>query len=155
MSKNLVIIGLVVLVLLLGGFLYSRSQTVVVTGPVLTSTPIEISPSPTPSPSPISLATPTVTITPPGTGTIQTTSNGFVPVTMTILTGQSITWVNEDAVSHQVNSDPHPTHRLYPILNTVGLINPGESKSVTFTTPGAYTYHDHLNPQLKGTVIVQ
>ncbi|MBI4039799.1 cupredoxin domain-containing protein [Candidatus Daviesbacteria bacterium] len=87
--------------------------------------------------------------------TITISSNSFSPQTTTIKAGDSATWTNNDSQPHQVNSDVHPTHLLYPPLNEIGLIQPGQSKSLTFPTPGTYKYHDHLNPSLTGTVIVQ
>jgi len=53
-----------------------------------------------------------------------------------------------------VNSALHPTHLEYPPLN-LGVIKPGESKSLTFPEAGTYKYHDHLNPSLFGSVTVQ
>lgn len=82
-------------------------------------------------------------------------SSGFMPQTITVKAGESVTWVNEDSVSHQVNSAPHPTHTNYPPLNTVGLIKAGESKSLAFPDAGSFKYHDHLNPSLTGTVVVE
>lgn len=86
---------------------------------------------------------------------VSVTAQGFDPTTITIKAGQAVTWVNNDSAAHQVNSDPHPTHQLYPILNTIGRLNPGDKKSATFDKAGTYTYHDHLNPSFKGTIIVQ
>lgn len=86
---------------------------------------------------------------------VQITAAGFSPAIITIHPGDTVTWVNIDNQQHTVNSDPHPTHTLYPPLNTVGLLNPGEQKSLTFPTSGTFKYHDHLNPSLRGSVVVQ
>lgn len=83
------------------------------------------------------------------------TSAGFSPSVITIKSGEIVTWMNNDTAPHTVNSDPHPTHTLYPILNTVGRIDPGAKKSLTFQPPGSYKYHDHLNPTLTGQVVAQ
>lgn len=81
--------------------------------------------------------------------------NGFTPETVTIKVGDSVTWVNSDLKNHTVNSDPHPSHTAYPSLNTIGLLKPGEKKSLVFPTKGTYGYHDHLNPSHTGTIIVE
>lgn len=86
--------------------------------------------------------------------TITITAAGFSPKEVTIKIGDSISWVNNDSTDHSVNSAVHPTHQLYPSLN-LGLIKPGASKSLIFPKAGIYKYHDHLNPSLTGTVIVQ
>lgn len=86
--------------------------------------------------------------------TVSISESGFEPASVTINAGETIIWNNADTATHTVNSDPHPIHTTYPPLN-LGPISPGTSKSLSFPTPGTYTYHDHLNPSLKGTVIVQ
>lgn len=86
---------------------------------------------------------------------INISSNGFSPSTVTIKVGDTVTWMNKDSAPHQVNSDVHPTHLLYPPLNTIGLLNPGEKKSLSFPTAGTFKFHDHLNPQFTGSVVVQ
>jgi plastocyanin len=82
-------------------------------------------------------------------------SSGFSPMTVTIKAGDTISWTNTDSTPHTVNSNPHPTHTDYPPLNQVGEINPGETKSFTFTSTGTYKYHDHLFPENGGVVIVK
>lgn len=86
---------------------------------------------------------------------IEISSSGFNPAEETIKEGESVSWVNQDTADHQVNSAVHPTHLLYPPLNTIGLLKPGEKKSLSFPTKGTYKFHDHLNPQFSGTVIVE
>ncbi|MDO8619573.1 MAG: cupredoxin domain-containing protein [Candidatus Daviesbacteria bacterium] len=145
MSRNIIIV-VVVLALVAGFFLLTRNSTPLstTTGPENISTE---SASPSSSPA-SSSATTTQNLVTVG-------SAGYNPASITIKAGDTITWKNTDSANHTVNSDPHPTHGLYPILNTVGLLQPGKEKSATFTTAGTYTYHDHLNPSLKGTVTVQ
>ena len=85
---------------------------------------------------------------------VSITQSGYSPKDITIKIGDSVVWTNNDSATHTISSDPHPTHTLYPFLN-VGPLKPGEKKSVQFTTAGTFTYHDHLNPSLTGTVTVQ
>lgn len=87
--------------------------------------------------------------------TVTYSSTGFDPKTITIKMGQTVTWVNQDTNSLQVASSPHPTHTDYPPLNSVGTIEPGQMSSFTFSTAGTFKYHDHLNPQNWGEVIVE
>ena len=82
------------------------------------------------------------------------TASGFSPKSIIVKAGESITWENTDTDNHTVNSDNHPTHLLYPFLN-VGIIKPGEKKSVSPPNGGTFTYHDHLNPSLTGSITVQ
>ena len=78
---------------------------------------------------------------------------GFSPKQITVKVGEKIEFMNNSSSNVQVNSAPHPTHELYPELN-IGVIAPGESKSVSFTTTGTKTYHNHLNPSQNGQIVV-
>jgi plastocyanin len=95
------------------------------------------------------------------------TSSGFSPRILTIKVGDTVTWVNKDSAPHWPASDVHPTHRLYPgsgiekcgsgeeIFDACKGLAPGETFSFTFKYKGTWPYHDHLNPGLTGTIIVQ
>lgn len=82
------------------------------------------------------------------------TQNGFSPQTLTIKSGQTVVWVNNSGQDATVNSDPHPTHTNYSPLNLGGFSN-GEKLSLLLPKSGTYGYHNHLNPQQTGTIIVQ
>lgn len=142
-GRNLSIV-ILVLILILGGWWYLRStRNQAAPAPSVTTEPTPS--SSTASPSAMSQKQVTVTIS----------STGFNPSGVTIPVGGTVTWTNQDSAPHTVNSDPHPTHTLYPPLNSVGQLQPGESKSLSFPTAGVYKYHDHLNPQFRGSVTVQ
>ncbi len=86
--------------------------------------------------------------------TITLTNSGFDPKTLTIKTGGRIIWQNKSGVAGTVNSDNHPTNLLFPFLN-LGRFNNNESMTVVFDKPGKYTYHNELNPDQKGTIVVE
>ncbi len=86
--------------------------------------------------------------------TVTYSDNGFSPSSVTIKAGQSVEFKNSSASAISVNSDPHPTHTLYPELN-LDRIDSGQSKLATFTKPGTYTYHNHLDASMRGTIVVQ
>lgn len=77
------------------------------------------------------------------------------PDTITVKQGEMVKFLNQGLVPHQINSDPHPTHTIYPPLNSIGLLKQGEGRSMTFPDKGTYKYHDHLNPKLVGVIIVE
>ena len=67
----------------------------------------------------------------------------------TIKVGNNITWINHDfAVNHEIVSDS--TNNTFDS----GVLKNGQSYSLNFTQPGTYNYHDKLNPNLKGIIIV-
>lgn len=80
---------------------------------------------------------------------------GFSAKEVRIVRGSSVTFVNTDTKNHQIASNPHPAHTDYPSLNIIGVVKPGEEKSLVFPDPGTYSYHDHLNPKNSGQIIVE
>lgn len=86
--------------------------------------------------------------------TFSYTANGFVPKNATVKLGQVVTWTNDTKENMSLNSDNHPTHVKFPILN-VGTIPPDATGQVTFDKVGTYTFHDHYKPENRGTVIVE
>lgn len=121
--------------------------------------------SQTPSPyEPPALASPIATATPQATQSatpsaqkseVQVTKSAFTPNVIEIKVGGTVTWVNNDTLANQVASTPHPIHTDYPPLNTIGVLQPGQSKSLKFDKAGTYRYHNHLNPGTQGTVVVK
>jgi plastocyanin len=75
--------------------------------------------------------------------------NFFVPASITVPVGTTVTWTNIGLELHTVTSD------------TSGIFNrgigPGQSFSFTFTEPGTYNYHciPHEADDMVGEVIVE
>lgn len=84
--------------------------------------------------------------------TITIGSNGAVsPQTVTITQGGRVTFVNNDSRSHDMSSDPHPSHEDCPPMEQVGFIQPGQSKtSGNFNTVRTCGFHDHNLPTVAG-----
>jgi plastocyanin len=88
------------------------------------------------------------TATPDPTPNVTIADFTFRPGTMEIIAGQSVTFFNNDAVSHTVTAEDGSFD--------TGNIAPGQSARVTFDTPGTYTYgcsyHAAMPP---GTITVR
>lgn len=95
-------------------------------------------------------------LAPVGKGVINVkiTDSGFSPSEISINAGDKVIWTNEGKVLAEINSDPHPTHTLYPKLN-LGVVIPRGTARLIFTARGKYTYHNHLNPSQTGTIEVK
>jgi plastocyanin len=95
----------------------------------------------TPSSPTISL----VTILP---GAAYPNSTGYSPPVITVVIGvnNTVEWVNNDSAPHTVTA----TDRSFDS----GNLNPGDTWTYTFNTPGTYTYVCTYHPWMKGTVIV-
>lgn len=92
--------------------------------------------------------------------TITLTSGGLNPSSVTIAIGQSVTFVNNDTKSHEIASDPHPSHGSCPSIERgLGTIGAGQTKLTQgFAGAGACTFHDHLddtNRAFQGSIRVQ
>ena len=147
-SKNVVII-LALVLLLVGGYLFVRSKNKpqVVENPAVSDSMNQTEPSTEPVASDSAMKKEGQNIT--------IDANGFSPKNVTIKVGESVTWVNKDTDEHQVNSAVHPTHQVYPPLNTIGSLKSGQQRSLSFPEKGVFKFHDHLNPQFFGAVTVE
>jgi hypothetical protein len=58
-----------------------------------------------------------------------------------------------------MSSDPHPAHTDCPAINSVGFLQPGESRATAnLTTARTCGFHDHnrdTDTTLQGTIIIQ
>lgn len=99
----------------------------------------------------------TVTVSPEATtGTqVLVTDNGFDPKSVTIKVGETVTWTNNSASSVRVASEPHPLHTGYPGFDDLSGAAKGDTYPFTFTKKGTFGYHNHNNPSMKGTVVVE
>lgn len=86
--------------------------------------------------------------------TIALTESGFDPQTLTVKVNTEVSWVNKSGATATVNSDPHPIHSNYQPLN-LNSFEEGGFLKIVFDEPGTYNYHDHLNPSMTGTIIVE
>lgn len=127
---NKVLLAIVVIVLIFGGFL------------LLGKTKINKTSTPTNTPVVTQISE---------TKTIKLTKDGFSPKELNIKVGTKVIWENESGNPATVNSNNHPTHLLYPFLNLGEFAN-GQSLSVVFDKAGKYGYHNHLNPTQTGTI---
>jgi plastocyanin len=71
----------------------------------------------------------------------------FSPATLTVPSGTTVTWTNQDDMVHTVTE----AKRLFSSQS----LETGDVYTHTFTTPGAYTYFCALHPRMTGTVIVK
>jgi plastocyanin len=70
----------------------------------------------------------------------------FVPVTVTVPVGATVTWTNTDGEPHTVVADDGSFHS--PGMDTGGTF------SYTFATAGSYDYICSIHPFMHGTVVV-
>jgi len=71
----------------------------------------------------------------------------FAPNTLTVKVGDTVTWKNDDTVSHDVVSSDE--------MFDTKMLKPGEKGSYTFTKVGTYLYNCGIHPSMNGTVVVE
>jgi plastocyanin len=91
--------------------------------------------------------------------TINMTSNGVSPATLTVPQGTRVLFINNDSRSREMTSDPHPEHSDCPEINTIGFISPGQTKETgNLNTVRTCGYHDHRDPsnmRFQGRIVIQ
>ena len=95
--------------------------------------------------------------------TVEITASGFNPQTLTVNSGDVVSFLNKDTALHWPASALHPTHNVYPEpggcvgskFDACQGLNKDEVFAFKFNQKGTWKYHDHLNPSLFGTIIVK
>jgi plastocyanin len=96
------------------------------------------------APTPAPAGSTSVTI-PMGASTL--TTNGFGPNPLTVSAGTTISWLNDDNTAHTSAADGRQWDS--------GTIAPGGRFNFAFASPGRFTYHCQIHPNMVGTIVVQ
>ena len=86
--------------------------------------------------------------------TIVFTDDGFTQDTYTFPAGTAIRVDNQSEMDLQFSSDSHPTHEDHSELN-MDVLSAGEAGTFTPPGKGTYGFHDHINDQYTGTLIIK
>ena|SRR5436190_2244013 len=71
----------------------------------------------------------------------------FEPQTLTVKSGEEITWVNKD-------EEPHTIVSVEKQFKKSTALDTGDQFTVTAGDPGTYTYFCSVHPKMTGTIIV-
>lgn len=82
------------------------------------------------------------------------TDRGFQPASIIIKQNTRVSFLNKGSKPHWPASDFHPTHGIYPEFDPQVEVPPGKTWEFVFSKVGKWKYHDHLEPENKGIVIV-
>jgi plastocyanin len=82
---------------------------------------------------------------PPQTGDVRIVNDTYLPASITVNVGGTVTWINEDR-EHTVTA----TDRSWDS----GIFDVGENFTRSFDTAGTYPYFCIIHPDMQGTVIV-
>lgn len=121
-----------------GTFVYACQIHPEMTGRVLVRNEAGVVPSP---------ATPAPSASPVADSVQVLIANlAFDPATLSIASGETVTWTNDDSVPHTVTA-------LDGAFDS-GIFDPGASFSWTFAESGMFAYQCQLHPTMEGTVEV-
>lgn len=82
------------------------------------------------------------------TGNSITVKNfAFTPMTLTVKTGTTVTWTNQDSSTHTVTA-------VAGVFGS-GNLTTGTTFTHTFPTAGTYAYRCNIHQYMTGTVVVQ
>jgi plastocyanin len=87
--------------------------------------------------------------------TVRMNNLAFSPKYLKISKGTKVTFVNDEAPEHFVNSDPHPSHNQLSGYSSRGIVQ-GQSYEFTFNEPGEWHYHcsAHYTAGMDAIIIV-
>jgi plastocyanin len=95
----------------------------------------------------------------PEGASISITSSGVTPGAVMIAAGQSVTFVNNDSVPHNISSGPVPTYDECPSINRVGQLAPGQRmQTAALSAARSCSFIDLSrtdDPRWQGTITVQ
>jgi plastocyanin len=78
--------------------------------------------------------------------TVTIQNANFVPATLNVPMGSTVTWINKGNGTQDVTSDSG--------LFSSGNLTNGMSYNYTFNQSGSYPYHSSINPSMTGTIVV-
>lgn len=140
MNRTLI---LVVLILILLFLIYYAFNTPVQNIPQV---PVNTSQTQNVSTSPASTATSSFATSSPKELDISIQNYSFNPTIANVKVGSLVVWVNNDTVAHTVDGGT---------VFRSSILQPGDTFSYTFMSPGSFTYICSLHPNMKGSIIVE
>ena len=81
------------------------------------------------------------------TTSVTISNMAFSPNRLTVKAGTTVTWVNDESMSHTVTSDNGAFGS--------GTLRQGDTFKHTFSSAGTYPYHCNLHTGMKATVVVE
>jgi plastocyanin len=79
--------------------------------------------------------------------TISIQEFSYTPAVLVVKAGTIVTWTNNDAIAHSATADDGSFD--------TGLLEKGQSGSVTLNEAGEYTYHCSVHPNMTGKIVVE
>ena len=72
----------------------------------------------------------------------------FTPETLTVKSGETITWINRD-------EEPHTVVSVEKQFKKSSALDTDQEFTITAGAPGTYTYYCTIHPKMTGTIVVE
>lgn len=147
-KRKLNVILLATALTLLGAACGAKKTVTPVTTNTSTNVPLNVSTAPSNSGTTGDFSTSgdTTNTTATTIGAVSIENMSFSPQTLSVKKGATVTWTNNDAITHTVTGDTGGP-------SNTGLA-PGGTYSFTFNAAGIFKYHCAIHPTMTGTVTV-
>lgn len=89
-----------------------------------------------------------------GEAVVTYTDSGFMPATITVKKGTTVTFRNEGSGGMWTASAVHPTHQVLPGFDQKKSVVKGGTYEYTFAKVGTWKYHNHVKPTDTAVVVV-
>jgi plastocyanin len=80
--------------------------------------------------------------------TIEIKDFSFSPRTLTVKSGERVTWINQD-------EEPHTVVSVEKQFKKSNALDTDQTFTITAGAPGTYTYFCSVHPKMTGTIIVE
>lgn len=90
-----------------------------------------------------------------GMVTVRYTNSGFEPAKLTVPVGTMVEFVNQSDEEMWVASNMHPSHEILATFDQFSGVGKSQSYMYTFDKKGVWPYHDHINPAIEGSIMVE
>ena len=79
---------------------------------------------------------------------IEIKDSAFNPQTITVKSGEKITWINRD-------EEPHTIVSVEKQFKKSSALDTDQEFTITAGAPGTYTYYCSVHPKMTGTIVVK
>jgi plastocyanin len=83
-----------------------------------------------------------------GQNKIEIKDFAFNPQTITVKSGEKITWINRD-------EEPHTVVSVEKQFKKSSALDTDQEFTITAGAPGTYTYYCSVHPKMTGTIVVE
>jgi plastocyanin len=80
--------------------------------------------------------------------TIEIKDFAFNPQTLTVKSGDKVTWINRD-------EEPHTVVSIEKQFKKSSALDTDQTFTITASAPGTYTYFCSVHPKMTGTIVVE